>query len=179
MHKIAVWVIIAVIIVVALILTVMGIGYKNREVELRNQSVAQQEANKNIYDKTWKVVQMKAQIADKYAGEFKEIYTGLMDARYSADSGNNPAFKWIQEQSPNFSTELYKELGDSISGLRAEFARVQNRLIDIKRDHENLRMKFPSKLFVGKREALDIQIVTSAKTEEVFNSEREDNVDLF
>ena len=58
-------------------IVLMGIGYKNQEIELRNQAVAQQKSNKVIYDKVWKVIQQKAQIADKYEGAFKEIYTGF------------------------------------------------------------------------------------------------------
>ena len=175
--KVVAMVVSAVVAVFVLICVIMGISYSNREIELRNQAKAQQDANKVVYDKTWKVVSQKAKIADKYAGEFKEIYKGLMDARYSADAQNNPAFKWIQEQNPSFSVELYKDLNDSISGLRAEFAMVQNRLIDIKREHDNLRQRFPSKLFVGNRQALEINIVTSTKTEDTFASEKEDNID--
>lgn len=179
MNNVVVWVTAGVVAVAVGAVTIMGVGFSNQEIELRNQSIAQQDANEVIYDKTWKVVKQKAQIADKYAVEFKEIYSGLMDSRYSADGDKNPAFKWIQEQNPTFSTELYKELGDSISGLRAEFARVQNRLIDIKREHDVLRQKFPSKMFVGKRDELEINIVTSAKTEEVFAAGTEDDVELF
>ena len=177
--KVGVIVAVVVVAIVALTITFMGIGYRNHEVELRNQAEAQEDANQVIYDKTWKVVKQKAQIADKYETAFKDIYSGLMSARYSADGENNPAFKWIHEQNPTLSTELYKELGDSISGLRAEFAMVQNRLIDIKREHDNLRQRFPSSVFVGSRPELEINIVTSTKTEKTFAEGKEDDVDLF
>ena len=179
MNKVGTIVTASVIGILVIIVVLMGIGYKNTEIELRNQSVAQQKANEVIYDKTWKVISQKAQIADKYESAFKDIFVGLMNERYEGDEKSNPTFKWIHEQNPNFSTELYKELGDSISGLRAEFARVQNRLVDIKREHDNLLQRIPSKWFVGGKEPLDIKIVTSTKTDKTFESGKEDDVKLF
>ncbi len=164
---------------VALIVVFMAIGWSNQEIELRNQSDAQQKANEVIFDKTWKVIKQKAQITDKYAKDFKDIYVSIMNERYEGDQKNNPMFKWIQEQNPNFSVDMYKDLSDSIEANRAEFARVQNRLVDIKREHDNLRLRFPSKLVVGSRSELDIKIVTSAKTEEVFSKGKDDDVALF
>lgn len=156
-----------------------GVGVSNTEIELREQAVAQEKDNQNIYDKTWKIISQKAQIADKYAKEFKDIYANLMNERYEGDEKSNPTFKWIHEQNPKFSTEMYKDLGDSISSCRAEFARVQSRLIDIKREHDVLRKRFPSKLIVGGREELIVTIVTSSKTDEVFKTGKDDDVELF
>ena len=56
-----------------------GVGVNNTEIELREQAIAQEEDNKNIYDKTWKVIKQKAQITDKYAKDFKDIYATLMN----------------------------------------------------------------------------------------------------
>lgn len=154
----------------------MKYSYQNDEVELRNQAKAQQEANKIIYDKVWKVISQKAQITDKYEKAFKDIYVQIMDKRYA---DKNLLFKFVTEQNPNFSTEMYTQLSNAIEGNRAEFANVQMRLVDIKREHDNLRMKFPSSIFVGDRPELDIQIVTSTKTENVFKSGKDDDVKLF
>ena len=74
---------------------------------------------------------------------------------------------------------MQKDLGDSIEANRAEFARVQSRLIDIKREHDVLRKRFPSKLIVGSRPELEINIVTSTKTQKVFETKIDDDVDLF
>jgi len=164
---------------IVLIGVMMNINYKNQEVELRNQATAQQDANKVTYDKVWKTIKQKASISDKYAKDFKDIFGGLMKSRYSGDQKGNPAFKWIQERNPDFSVELYKDLAAAIESNRAQFMRVQNRLIDIKRVHDNLRLKFPSKMFVGSRGELVIQLVTSTKTEKTFDEGKEDNVELF
>jgi hypothetical protein len=94
-------------------------------------------------------------------------------------SWKNVMQEWISEQNPQLSVDLYKDLSDAIGGLRAEFATVQARLIDIKREHEVLRKRFPSSLIVGKRAALDIVIVTSAQTKDTFKLGEENNVDVF
>lgn len=173
------WITIGVVALFGLIIAMWGVGVSNTEIELREQAVAQQENNKNIYQKVWTVIKQKAQVTDKYAEDFKGIYAGLMDSRYKGDVGDNPSFKWIHEQNPQLSVEMYKELGDSIGGLRAEFAMVQARLIDIKREHDVLRKRFPSSLIVGSRAELDVVIVTSQKTKETFALGEENDVDLF
>ena len=172
-------VMVGVVIFIGIIAAIMNFSYKNSEIDLRNQAKAQQEANKVIFDKVWKVIQQKAQITDKYASDFKSIYGNIMHERYQGDSKQAPLFKWIQEHNPTFSVELYKDLSDAVEANRAEFARVQNRLIDIKREHDNLRQKFPGSIFVGSKPELEIQIVTSDKTTQVFQTGKENEVDLF
>jgi hypothetical protein len=157
----------------------MAMGYKNTAVELREQAVAQEKANEVFYDKVWKVLAQKAELTAKYPDDFKDIFVNLMDARYGADKGSNPAFKWIQEQNPNFSAEMYKDLADSISAERSGFARVQTKLIDIKREHDVLRQRMPSKWFLSSEEELIIKIVTSTKTSKVFADGKDDEVKLF
>lgn len=168
-----------VILFVAGMTVIWGVGVSNTEIELRKQAMAQELDNQNIYQKVWTVIKQKAEVTDKYATDFKDVYGNLMEERYEGDKDNNPAFKWIQEQHPQFSVEMYKTLTDSIEGLRAEFARVQSRLIDIKREHDVLRQRFPSTLIVGDRDELEITIVTSAKTKKVFIDGEENNVDIF
>ncbi len=177
--KIGMLAILGTIVVVGIMIAMWAVGVSNTEIELREQSIAQQKNNENIYQKVWTIIKQKAQVSDKYASDFKDIYVNLMDERYAGDEGNNPAFKWISEQNPQLSVDLYKDLSDAIGGLRAEFATVQARLIDIKREHEVLRKRFPSSLIVGKRAALDIVIVTSAQTKDTFKLGEENNVDVF
>jgi len=167
------------LVVVGVIIFMVGVGYKNEEVVLRNQADAQQDANKVVFDKTWKTIKQKAGVVDKYADDFKGIYAGLMKSRYQGDQKNNPMFKWIQERNPDFSVELYKDLSAAIESNRAEFLRVQKRIIDIKREHDNLRMVWPAKIWVGGVAELEIQIITSEKTETVFKTGKEEDVDLF
>jgi hypothetical protein len=167
------------IVIIVAVLSLSWISYSNKDIDLRNQAKAQQQANQVIYDKVWKILQQKAGILDKYAGDFKEIFKGIMNERYQGDAKGAPLFKWITESNPNFSVEMYKDLSDAVEAQRSEFAMVQKRLIDIKREHDNLRQKFPGNLFIGGRGELKIDIVTSTKTEKTFQTGKEDDVDLF
>jgi hypothetical protein len=165
---------------IILIVVLMGIGATNSEVELRNQAGAQNKANEVVYDEVWKVLQQKAGILEKWADDFKSVYGTIMEDRYQGEkTGPGPTFKWIQEHNPNFTPEMYKDLSIAIEAYRGKFSRVQQRLIDIKREHDNLRMKIPSKWFVGKKPELEINIVTSTKTNSIFRSGVEDDINLF
>jgi hypothetical protein len=155
------------------------ISYNNKEIDLRNQAKAQQQANQVVYDKVWKILQQKAGVLDKYASDFKDIYKGIMNERYQGDAKQAPLFKWIQEQNPQFSEKMFLNLSDAIEAQRGEFAMVQKRLIDIKREHDNLRQKFPGNIIVGSRGEIKIDIVTSTKTEKTFETGKEDQIDLF
>jgi len=177
--KVGKWITIVAVAFVGVMIAIWGIGVSNTEIELRIQAEAQQKNNENIYQKVWTVIKQKAQVTDKYSSDFKDIYSNLMDERYQGDEKSNPAFKWIQEQHPQLSVEMYKELGDAIGSLRAEFTMVQSRLIDIKREHDALISVTPTKWIVGRRPPLEITIVTSQKTKETFRTGEENNVDVF
>ena len=167
-------------VIAILIVVLTGVGAVNREVELRNQAAAQEKANQAIYDEVWKVLQQKAGILEKFADDFKSIYGTIMDARYAGEkNGPGPTFKWIQEHNPSFTPEMYKDLSVAIEAYRGKFSRVQQKLIDVKREHDNLRMKIPSCWFVGGKSELKITVVTSSKTERTFETGKEDNIDLF
>jgi hypothetical protein len=167
------------LVIFAALICLSWVHYNNEDLDLRNQAKAQQQANTVIYDKVWKILQQKAGVLDRYSGDFKEIYNGIMNGRYQGDAKQSPMFKWITEQNPQFSVEMYKNLSDAIEGQRSEFAMVQKRLIDIKREHDNLRQKFPGNLFIGGKPEIKINIVTSTKTEKTFETGKEDDINLF
>ena len=170
----------SVAVLLGLVIVFTGVGAVNTEIELRNQAIAQEKANQVVYDEVWKVLQQKAGILDKYAEDFKSVYGTIMEDRYQGEkNGPSPTFKWIQEHNPTFSWEMYKDLSVAVEAYRGKFSRVQQRLVDIKREHENLRQKIPSCWFVGNKPELKITIVTSTKTDYTFKSGKEDDIDLF
>jgi len=153
------------------------ISYKNDHVGLHNLAVAQQTANQVTFDKTWKVIEQQAGVASEYKDSFKEIFVAMTEARYKADS-DNLLMKWVQENNPNFDVQLFKQLSSSIEAQRNEFANEQKKLASVKQQHDNLVGKFPGSLILDAA-PLEIQIVTSSKTERVFLTGKEDDVDLF
>jgi hypothetical protein len=168
----------AVILILGGTVFLMDVTYDNRDVDLRNAAAAKIEANKARYDEVWKTIKQVAGVTDKYSSDFKEIYNGIMAGRYEADGKQNPMFKWISEQNPQLDSAMYTKLANTITAQRAGFTRDQQKLIDIKREHDNLRLKFPSKFFVENSE-LEIVVVTSGKTKETFATGEENDIELF
>jgi len=167
------------LVVIAIICIMAGVGISNEEIELRTQCEAQQEANKAVKDKTWRVVKQKAGILNKYAKDFQKVFNGIMGQRYQGETKGAPMFKWIQEKNPEYSVEMYKDLSDAVEANQNEFLNVKKRLIDIKREHMALLKKWPSKMIVGDRDTLEIIIVTSSTTKKVFETGEDNDVDLF
>lgn len=160
------------------IVGLMYISSNNNEISLRNQATAQQKNLEVVFDRTWKVIQQEAQVADQYKEAFKEIYPALMEGRYGNARGG-ALLSMITESNPNFDVKLYDRLSSAIEAQRTDFAREQKRLLDIKREHDDVRLKFPGSFFVGSRPEIVVVIVTSSKTDDAFRTGKEDDVTLF
>lgn len=167
-----------VILVLAGTWFLMDMSYDNKEVELRNAITAKQEANTARFDTVWKTIKQTAGVTDKYASDFKEIYNGIMEGRYAADGKNNPMFKFIHEQNPQLDSAIYTKLANTIEAQREAFTRDQQKLLDLKREHDNIRTRKPGCWFVNAEE-IDVQIVTSGQTKEVFATGEENDIELF
>jgi len=156
----------------------MAIGIKNEAVGLTTQFYAQEKANMATYDGVTKIIFGKAQVSKKYAEDFAKVYQGMMSARYE---GKDPMMNWVQERNPELSADLYQDINRSIEAERVKFTREQKKLIDIKREHDVLRLSFPSSIFMnlfGEKE-LVLKIVTSSRVEKSFETGKDDNADPF
>jgi hypothetical protein len=156
---------------------VYGVSVSNKEVRVRNQGKMQQKNLEVVYDETWKVISQIAQVADKYADDFKDIYSNIMSERYS--KGDGSLMKWVHERNPDFDPSLYNKLANAIEGKRAKFAAEQKKMLEIKRVHDDIRLTFPSSLICGGRPEIEVQLVTSAKTQKAFETGEENDVNVF
>lgn len=169
---------IAVIVMVFGVVTLsMYFSYNNTDAKLRAQAEAQRGKIEAVHDKMWKVLQQKAQVSNEYKNAFSEIYPALIEGRYS--QGDGSFMKWIQEANPNFDTSLYKDLMQSIEIGRSEFVNVQNRMLDIVREHTVLLTSVPSKWFVSNTQYIEYTVISSTKTKMVMEAGFDDNVSLF
>lgn len=171
--------IIGVLIVGAVIIIGMFVSIMNKNAGLVNQFKAQQIVNTTVHDNMWKTLQQKAGISDQAADKFGEVYEKIMDARYQGK--DDVLVNWVQEQNPNFDMSLYKDLSQAVEAYRNEFKNVQTKLIDIKRENDNLRTMFPSSvvlMIIGQKE-LEMKLVTSSRTEKAFDTGVDDDVQLF
>lgn len=173
--------IVGIVVVVCALALMVFMGYvssSNQEIRLRNSVAAQQDVCRAYFDTMWKVISQQAEVSDKYRETFKEIYPAIMEGRYGNARGG-ALMSWIHEANPDFSTALYSKLMTSIEGLRISFFREQEKLRDIKREHDNVLTIAPTSWFVGNRPKIDIILVTSAKTKEIYKSGQEDDTKLF
>jgi hypothetical protein len=143
----------------------------NREVRYRNEFSAQIKANETNYDNMWKTIQEKYQITDAY----KDAVKGVI--KESAEGRKGGAlFKSIQESVPGLSVDIYKDMMATIEGKRNSFESHQKKLIDIKREHDNLRMTAPSSFVLAGVSELELKLVTSTRTNKAFDSGVDDEV---
>lgn len=155
----------------------MYISYTNQYVRLKNSYEAQVSVDKAIYDEVWKVIKQQAGVSEKYAADFKNIYASIMDSRYKEGSGQ--LMQWITESNPNFDPSLYKNLMNTIESQRSKFTNNQKKMIAIHAEIKNIVMVFPGSLFLGSKAIPELQLITSTQTEKVFDTGKDDNVDLF
>jgi hypothetical protein len=86
---------------------------------------------------------------------------------------------WIKEDNPNLDSKVWIKMMNAIEAQRTSFFRDQEQLLDIKREHDNLRLQPPSKWFVGDSKEIEVVIITSAKTKEAYSSGEENDIELF
>jgi hypothetical protein len=164
-------------VVLGIIYFSMSISYTNHANQLEVSAKEKIKANKVDYDAVWKIISQQAGVVDKYQESFKEIYIGLMEERYS--DGQGQMMSWIQEHSPNFDATMFNNLMNTIEAQRTDFATRQKELIAIEEEYNHMLVTFPASWFVGDRELMDVTVVTSTKTEKVFDSGKEDDIELF
>jgi len=148
----------------------------DKNVELKNSFKAQKDVIAGNFDKMWKVLRDQTKVTDKAANAFKDIYVPMIEGRYS--KGDGSLMKWITEQNPQFDQSMYKELMQSIEALRSEFETEQKKILAIKEQHNNLRQRFWSRMFIGDEPELEYLMITSTETKNVVQTGNDD-LDMF
>lgn len=164
-----------IIFMVIAVIFLMSVGYKNQEIKIRNSVLAQQQVCEASFDKMWKVIKQVALVPDAAKDAFKEMYTPLIQGRYSEDP--KLLFKWIQEQNPAFDYSLFSNIQKAIEAERASFFYNQKTLIDMNLQHHVLLQSIPSKWFLDV-DTLKVTIVTSQVTEDAYKTGQENNIGL-
>lgn len=166
------------ILTLAIIIAIIGVGASNKEIKIRSKIIAQKEVCEAFYDKLWKIIAQKAQVAEQYKGAFKDIYPQLIEGRYGNEKGGS-LMKLVMESNPEFKIELYKDLMLSIEAERTGFFMEQKVLTDLNNEHRIVRQTFPSSIFIGSRPDIEIIIVSSDATKEVMKTGKENDIDIF
>ena len=171
--------VIAVIGIVVLVIGVGLFGYNvsvdNRSVMLNNKFDKQLGQIEAFHDTMWKTIKQQAGVTDKAKDAFKEIYTPLIAGRYS--QGDGTLMKWVKEHNPEFGTEMYQKLQVSIESLRKQFFHTQTQILATVQEHDNLRERFPSKLFCS-AEPMQYEVISSTRSKAVMEAGVDDDVSL-
>lgn len=164
------------IILITVFVIIPWVSASNSEIVIRNKIEAQIDVRESYYDKMWKIISGKAQVAEHYRDSFNEIYPKLIDGRYKND---NSLMLWIQESNPNFDTSLLKELSNTIEAERNGFFMEQKKLIDLDREHKTMRQVFPNSIFIGSRNDVEFVIVSSVDSRDAMETGNDDKVNIF
>lgn len=159
------------------------ISTSNDEIDLRNRFKQKMDERTAFYDKMWKTISQKSQIAIKNDSSFAKNVDVIMSGRKDSPQ---VFMKWVQESNPNanYSTvsSLYADLSNMIEGQRTDFFMQEKMIQDIRKEHDNLLDKFPSGFILSTimgREKLVYKPITSDRTDEVNKTGKDNDVSVF
>jgi hypothetical protein len=157
------------------------VSFSNTEIDLRNTFDQKIEERTSFYDKMYKVIAQKTQIAVKNDESFRQNINIIMEGRKDAPQ---VFMKWITESNPNANysevSVLYQDLSRSVEAQREGFFNEEKVIQDVVKQHKNHIQKFPNSfynIFMG-RQALVYKPITSTRTDEVMRTGKDDNVSL-
>ena len=157
------------------------ISFSNNEISLRNSFTQKIDERTSFYDKMYKTISQKSQVAVKNDSSFRQNVNIIMSGRKDAQQ---VVFKWITESNPNANYEsvsqLYQDLSRAIEANREGFFEQEKMLQDIVMQHSNLIERFPGSfynIFFG-RSKLKYTPIKSSLTDEVMKTGVDNNIDL-
>lgn len=159
------------------------ISTSNQEVDLRNRFKQKMDERTAFYDKMWKTISQKSQVALRNDSSFAKNVNAIMAGRKDA---GDLFMKWVQESNPNANydavSSLYADLSRAIEGQRDGFFMGEKMIQSIVLEHDNIMTKFPSgwilSSFMG-RSRLVYKPITSDRTDEVIKSGKDNEVKVF
>jgi hypothetical protein len=158
-------------------------SFRSKAVNFEESIRAQYSQNQNNYDNMWKKFKEISQVTDKYSSDLKELYNNAMVGRYG-DDGSKALFQWIQEQNPNLNPDTYLKLQSTIEAGRNSFESDQKQLVAKKEQYaklirSNSALVFNMVLGFPKIDLDKYSIVTSDKTNEAFETKKDNEIELF
>jgi hypothetical protein len=150
--------------------------------DLENRMKAEYENLQNVLANYEQKVLTSAQVPEMYKDDLVEVANAAISARYGSD-GIKSLFTAISEQNPNVDASVYTQIQQIVEAGRNDFSNAQTRFIDIKRVYET-KLGHPWNGFwlnIAGYPKVDLDkyaIVTTVRTEQVFDSKVEDVIKL-
>lgn len=167
----------AVVLLFCIVYFMMKVNTENKHIDLKNAAMAQIDVRDANFDKMFQTLVRIAKVPEQAKNAFKEIYTPLIEGRYSND--NNVMFKFIKEQNPQFDFSLYKDVSNAIEAGRAEFFLEQKKMVSMATQHKTYIRQWPASMFVDGNDTVTYKLVTSTYTQKVIESGKDDDFDVF
>lgn len=171
--------------IIAMIVIYLGssfISVNNRDKILRNTFTQKIDQRTAFYDKMWKIISQKSQIAIKNDSSFQNIVNIQVTGQ---KNGENVMWAWVQQSNPTatFSevSALYAELGRVIESEREGFYEREIDLQSVVNQHSNLVDIFPGSIimWILGRDKLVYKPITSDQTDNVIKTGKDNNTELF
>lgn len=163
-------------------LVVYMFSINNQANKFEKALVAEQDNNKNILSNYGKKIAEAAQVPDMQRDDFVKVVSAQMQGRYGSD-GSKASFQWIQEHNITLDTSVYTKLQQIIEAGRNEFRNGQTKLISVRQSYETVLGSAPRGFFMGmlgypKINLKDFDIVTDNRTEQAFETKKEESLKL-
>lgn len=168
-------------VIVLLVLLSSFISFSNDEIKLRNTFTQKFDERTAFYDKMFKVVAQRTQIAVKNDKAFRDVVNAQVTGQ---KTGEQAMMVWITQSNPaaTFSevSKLYQELGRAVEAQREGFFIQEKVMQDVVKQHSNLIETFPGSFYnlFFSREKLVYKPIQSTITEQVMKTGKDDNVKL-
>ncbi len=176
------FVLITVVAVIGFIAVFYFLGRYNadiKEVKQKNLVEAQVQARDAVYDNTWKKIQQSLEIADIAQEKFKDVYVSYMEARAEAYGEGGALMKFVQESVPQGDVlKLFENVQRIMEASRDELTHEQKKLVDYDREHRNIIQTGWTSWFVGDRDTVTFNLITSTRTKQAASTGVDDDVSL-
>lgn len=166
------------VVVFGFVLVGKGISVYNNVIYYQTAIEAKQKDNESVFDNMWKKISQTVQVSDKYKQGLKEILESYVSGRSIDD--NNLLVNWIHEAVPNFDASVYKEINNTIIAGRDDFVKQQRILLDLSKEYKKYIKIFPNNVYCtlfGIKE-INVKIITSNKTEQIFDTQKEEDINI-
>lgn len=156
-------------------------SFRNSVIEFNNQYEQRIQIRTAFYDKMFRLIKNKTQIAVKNDESFREAVNVQMQGQ---KNGENLLMSWVTQSNPTATYEevskMYHELSDFIEGERNGFFENEVILSDIVRQHSNLIEKTPGSIYnllLGYKK-INYKPIQTSHTAEVMKTGIDDDIEL-
>lgn len=152
---------------------IWAIGVSNQEIDLGIQCRANEKALMIEHDNMWKTIKQKFAIAESYKDGFAQVIQAASEGRKGGEM-----FKFIIEQMPNLSPDIYKEIMATVEGKRNILEVRNKKIVDICAEQERMVKKLPCRIVVGRRPLLVPHLITSTVSQEALETGVDNDISL-